>query len=555
MAPFQLKRFAWSLAAVSIFASNFLFWRTSGYFEPSAEEKPLLHTWSLGVEEQYYVLFPLFIILLWRLGIKRLASIIALVALLSLVYSEWGWRNHPTVNFYFTPTRAWELLIGSLLAFSCFRKPLYERVSPTLSNWISATGLLLIFSAIFFYDKTTPFPSLYAVVPTVGTAMILGFGQKDSYTVRLLSLRWLVGIGLISYSAYLWHYPLFAFAKIRSQTDLSNLFSCLIIVATFIFAFLSWKYVETPFRKRSISKIKIFTFAITSSVIFTFLGILGHVGNGFYARLNEAQLAAYERVRESNSGGPTFGKCQFQTESVDSSFLKRFDECAKHGPAILIVGDSHGYDLFNVVVFNSNRDFIVSISKGACRPYPPRPDCHYLSALEFISTFKNRIDTVIFTQAGTYYLTDSAIAPINEFLITKTQDYLTRLSENARVIWLGPKAEPNIDLLNMNILFKDFSERDGHLEKKNIYVLDEMLIVKNYNQRFAYISTVKTVNYDFKKDFFVSGKYTYSDTDHWSTWGEQYFGARLLNNETLFELLKKPGWKGIASNVNHVRKE
>ncbi|MEK7207003.1 MAG: acyltransferase, partial [Pseudomonadota bacterium] len=148
MAPFQLKRFAWSLASVSLFSSNFLFARTTGYFDPSVEEIPLLHTWSLGVEEQYYVIFPPLVIVLWRLGIKKLAWVTVLVALLSLAYSEWGWRNHPTVNFYFTPTRAWELLLGSLLAYASFGKPLHERVAPVVSDLASAAGLLLVVGAI-----------------------------------------------------------------------------------------------------------------------------------------------------------------------------------------------------------------------------------------------------------------------------------------------------------------------------------------------------------------------------------------------------------------------
>ena len=526
MAPFQLKRFAWSLASVSLFSSNFLFARTTGYFDPSVEEIPLLHTWSLGVEEQYYVIFPPLVIVLWRLGIKKLAWVTVLVALLSLAYSEWGWRNHPTVNFYFTPTRAWELLLGSLLAYASFGKPLHERVAPVVSDLASAAGLLLVVGAILLYDSATPTPSVYAVVPTAGAALILGFTRVNSWTGKLLSLRWVVGIGLVSYSAYLWHYPLFAFARIRSQADLSYLTTGLIIVSTFVLAFVSWKYVETPFRKRPASRerererAKVFGVAAAFSLMFAFLGVLGHVGNGFASRLNADQLAAYERIRESNSGGPSFGACQFQTESVDTSFVKRFEGCAvTNGPALVVVGDSHGYDLFNAVVFNSNRAFIVSISKGACRPYPPRPDCHYQAVLEFASVHKNHIDTVIFTQAGTYYLTRTAVTPVDEEVISRTQDYLARLSDSVRVVWLGPKAEPMINLMNMNVLFREFSERDGRLEKKAIYALDDRLMVRNQGQPFTYVSMVKTVRYDFKRDFFTSGKYTYSYTDHWSNWG------------------------------------
>ena len=463
------------------------------------------------------------------------------IFLFSIAYSEWGWRNHPTINFYFTPTRAWELLIGSLLAYANFRKPLHERVAPIASDLASAAGLLLVIGAVLLYDRSTPTPSIYALAPTAGTAMIIGFTRVDSWIGRFLSLKWMVWIGLVSYSAYLWHYPLFAFAKIRSQSDLDHLTTVLIIISTFVLAFVSWKYVETPFRRRSTprERAKVFGVAAAFSLVFVFLGVLGHVGNGFASRLNADQLAAYERIRESNRGGPSFGSCQFQTESTDNSFVRRFETCAgANGPAIVIVGDSHGYDLFNAVVFNSNRAFIVSISKGACRPYPSRPDCHYQAVVEFVSTHKNQIDTVIFTQSGAYYLTRSTGAPIDEVVISRTQEYLASLSDSVRVVWLGPKAEPMINLTNMNVMFREFSERDGRLEKKAIYSLDDRLMVRNQGQPFAYISLVKTVKYDFRRDFFVSGRYTYSDTDHWSTWGEQYFGARLLKEPTLFALLR-----------------
>ena len=117
MLPSQMKDFSQSLVAVSLFASNVLFWRESGYFDAAAEEKPLLHTWSLAVEEQYYVLFPIFLFLAWRYGKKRVFWMIVAMASISLLLSEWGWRNKATANFYLAPTRAWELFAGSIAAF------------------------------------------------------------------------------------------------------------------------------------------------------------------------------------------------------------------------------------------------------------------------------------------------------------------------------------------------------------------------------------------------------------------------------------------------------
>lgn len=223
MTPDRLREFSQSIVAVTVFASNVLFWKSSGYFDASAEEKPLLHTWSLGVEEQYYLLFPLFLILTWRLGRKNQAWLILSMATISLALCEWAWRNHPMANFYLAPTRAWELLIGSLLAFAAFDRPLYQRVTERLADALSFFGMLLVFWSIFYFDKTTPFPSLFALAPILGTALILGFSGAKTIAAKLLSTKWVVAIGLISYSAYLWHQPLFAFARLRSTESPSLL--------------------------------------------------------------------------------------------------------------------------------------------------------------------------------------------------------------------------------------------------------------------------------------------------------------------------------------------
>ena len=147
MLPGQMEDFAESLIAVSLFASNFLFWQTSGYFDAAIEGKPLFHTWSLAVEEQYYVIFPVFLLLLWRFGKSRVFWTITVLASLSLALSEWGWRNMPSANFYLAPTRAWELLAGSIAAF------LVQKSGVKNSNPLSLLGLAAIIFAILFYDE------------------------------------------------------------------------------------------------------------------------------------------------------------------------------------------------------------------------------------------------------------------------------------------------------------------------------------------------------------------------------------------------------------------
>ena len=183
MTPRQIEEFSQSLIAVTLFSSNFLFWHKSGYFESGAEEQPLLHTWSLAVEEQYYVLFPIFLLAFWRLGKTKIFWIIVLLVVSSLILSEWGWRNSPKANFYLAPTRAWEILAGSMVAFLIWGKKVQD------NNTLSFIGLALIILAIFVYDESTPFPSVYTVLPVAGVTLVLLYAGQKTLVAKLLSAK------------------------------------------------------------------------------------------------------------------------------------------------------------------------------------------------------------------------------------------------------------------------------------------------------------------------------------------------------------------------------
>ncbi|HEV8410989.1 MAG TPA: acyltransferase, partial [Gemmatimonadaceae bacterium] len=223
MLPYQLVEFAKSVVAVSVFSSNFLFWWEAGnYFGTANDLKPLLHTWSLAVEEQYYLLFPLSLMLAWRFGRRNTVRLVAGVAMISLALAVWGWRRHAGMAFYLAPFRGWELLLGAMLAF---RAPVADnRAASTRSarlakEGLALAGILLIAWAIVSFDDITQGPTLFTLVPNVGAALIIVCATSETLVGRMLSHRWLVGVGLVSYSAYLWHQPLFAFARIRAREE------------------------------------------------------------------------------------------------------------------------------------------------------------------------------------------------------------------------------------------------------------------------------------------------------------------------------------------------
>ena len=264
-----LDKFGNSLIGVSTFVSNIIFWHQKGYFSDSAELYPLLHTWSLAVEEQYYVLFPIFLILTWRFGKERVFWMIIVMTVISFLLSEWGWRNKANANFYLAPTRAWEIFAGSITAFVAQKKGIKS------NNLAAILGLVGIFYSFLFYDSSTPFPSAYTLVPVIGVVLIVLYADAKTLVAKLLSNKILVGIGLISYSAYLWHQPLFSYTRhITNQIHIGYETRFLLILFTFIIAYLSWRYIEKPFRRRSVmNQNSIFVMSFFSLVGIFLLGL------------------------------------------------------------------------------------------------------------------------------------------------------------------------------------------------------------------------------------------------------------------------------------------
>jgi peptidoglycan/LPS O-acetylase OafA/YrhL len=334
MIPSEMKDFSQSLVAVSLFVSNVLFWIESGYFDAASEEKPLLHTWSLAVEEQYYLLFPIFLILAWRFGKVRVFWMIVVMAIISLLLSEWAWRNQPIGNFYLAPTRVWELFSGSIAAF------IVQKHGVQKNNFLATLGLTAVVFSIFAYDETTPFPSAYALVPILGVVMLILYADKTTFATKLLSTKTFVGIGLISYSAYLWHQPLFAFARIKSLSDPSQILMGLLCVCSLMLAFFSWRVIETPFRNREvISKNAIFVFSVAGLVIFSIFGLAGHKKMGFESRSAGAHLPS-DFYQYSYIEKPIR-----INECIDAEgFFCILNESDSNEYTTLLVGDSHSVD-------------------------------------------------------------------------------------------------------------------------------------------------------------------------------------------------------------------
>jgi peptidoglycan/LPS O-acetylase OafA/YrhL len=409
MLPPALKDFSQSLAAAGTSTSNVLFWLESGYFGPVASEKPLLHTWSLGVEEQYYLVFPLFLMLIWGLGRRRVFCVLAAIALASLALSQWAAHDAPSANFFLAPTRAWELFAGSLCALWQFERP--QRSNGALA----ALGLGLVLAAVFAFDEATPFPSLYALVPVGGTALVILFAGPGTGTARLLSARAVAGIGLISYSVYLWHQPLFAFARIRSIQAPGTPLLLVLTALSFALAYFSWKYVEQPFRRGTASLLPsrraLFGASGAGIAALVLLGLLGHAGDGLPGRI---PAAAYHSVAAAADRDDRAAECLPPPEGFDVAAA--FERCADGVGGsfrVALLGDSHA-DVFAQGLRSALGEVgisFVQLTADSCPPFPDlvadTKDCRDYFSATFPALEHHGIDVVVIAARWTAYAVNS----------------------------------------------------------------------------------------------------------------------------------------------------
>lgn len=327
-----LEEYSKSLISVAAFSSNVFFWLTSGYFSMASDEKPLLHTWSLAVEEQYYIFFPVMISMLWFLGKQKLLKLLVGLSLLSLLFSQFlTIRGSVDGNFYLIFSRAWELFFGSIIAF-------FSLHTISLVRWkrelVGIIGLLMLFYSIVFFDKQTPFPSFYTLIPILGTCAIIIFSHQQTIVGRFLSNKLFVVIGLISYSLYLWHQPLFAFLRLKTLGEPSSALFVGAIFLTVLFSLCSYQFVEKPFRNKTVfSRKTIFKFSLLSLFIFIFIGLAGANYKGFKNSIK------YNTYTETIKYSPKRNECH--TNGAD--YLKPKNACRYFGENITWAsfGDSH----------------------------------------------------------------------------------------------------------------------------------------------------------------------------------------------------------------------
>ncbi len=373
--PEELTRYGKSLLATTFFFSNFYFWHSAldlGYFDISNPPPPLLHTWSLAVEEQFYLLFPLTLYLLFRWARGRLNTWLFCLAVLSFGLNIWTTEHRPIVAFYWLMPRAWELLIGALLA---------TKAVPSIRNWlmreiVALVGIGMILVSVSLSVKGLQFPGYFVVLPCLGTWLVIYAGESGgtSLVSRLLSLRPVVFIGVISYSLYLWHWPAIVFSKHLPSHLSGNSGIAFVAVFSGLAAFISFEYIERPFRGSAsrFSRRQIFALGFAASLLTAFAGLTMYRSQGlpqrYDQRTRQLVLTNQERLLDYNG---SCGNWRKVVRSIgDITFCNLGDPSQRK---IMFWGDSHVEQMFPAIrhLFNSggleNRGVVLAAARG-CFP-------------------------------------------------------------------------------------------------------------------------------------------------------------------------------------------
>ncbi|MDB0053785.1 acyltransferase [Candidatus Pelagibacter sp.] len=438
--PSQLVELSKSVFFTLIFGSNFYFY-FSGlvYGAESGLLKPFLHTWSLSVEEQFYIFFPLILIIIFKYIKKYLLHTFIIGFIFSLALAIWGSEYHPSLTFYALPTRGWEILAGSILAYLNLSQS--KKKFSNYGGVFEFTGLVLIIYALIFFNDTIRHPSIKTLLPVLGVSLIIWFSKKDQIISNLLSSKIMVKVGLISYSLYLWHYPLFAYHRYLNF-DLGNFKKLEIIIFSFILAILTYLFIEKPTRNKLVFSNK--KIIILISLIFLLLinlsfftsynkNMIGYFYKFLPDRLSTVYSVFKDTERDLSTTIFTDNKCKFWIEN-ENDVEKKINICRKkYKKAIFILGDSHAVNLYNILAQNKSVNFVVGYVQTGCRltDYRSFSKCDNFDL--FMKQSKKNLekqDTIIYHQN----LDIGNLSIANKYFEQETL-------KNNKIIWLGPFQE------------------------------------------------------------------------------------------------------------------
>lgn len=427
--PREMQDYALSVITSLLFGSNFLFWSENNYFATESLLRPFLHTWSLALEEQFYLIFPMTLVLLWNFLREKIIIIFVILFILSISLAQYLSFASPETSFYLFPTRAWELLAGAILAKLEIDKKNQNR---KLSKFVPFFGLLLIFLSFVLVNENTIHPSFITLIPIIGTSLFIWYGGQGDFFSNFLSNRIAVGLGLISYSLYLWHFPLFAFSRVKNF-NLSNFDKLEIILVSIVLAILTYLFIEKPSRTL-LKKSKILFIKIMLVLFIILMSIMSYIyfNKGLpkrYPKIITQMMDFNFNYKELYQEGTCFinkkklnTKNPFKNCSVDKENSSL--------PLFYIWGDSNAAHLYpGIQKIYSKKYQIVHRSAAACLPlinslnsYKPEKGCNNINAKNYEEISNLKPDTVLlagFWSEENWKLIENTIIELNKIKINQ----------------------------------------------------------------------------------------------------------------------------------------
>lgn len=363
--PDEYAQLGAQVAGGAAFISNIILWNEVGYFDVAAEVKPLLHLWSLGIEEQFYIIWPFLLFLLWRWKSKFMAAVvIAAFAMFSMNVMEI--RSSPSTVFYLPQYRFWELMLGAMLAYSKHASfgPMQFSIEKHCSK-IALLGLVLIGIALLFLTKESRFPGWWALLPTIGAALIIGAGSAAWLNQKILANKHLVSVGLISYALYLWHWPLLSFLYIIDGPVPRTSLKTLAVFIAFLLAIASYHFLEKPVRYGA-RKAKKTIVLICMMIFMALVGVGIFYSDGIPSRLPERFLIIGEQFKRIPAGT---SDCIKKYIGGGNSYCRISD--IHSPPTVVIIGDSHaGHFFWGLKDYYSQKgENLLNLGAGGCPPF------------------------------------------------------------------------------------------------------------------------------------------------------------------------------------------
>ncbi|MGV0999023.1 MAG: acyltransferase family protein [Fluviibacter sp.] len=575
----EYKQLGKHIAAGAAFVANLFYWQESGYFDNAAETKPLLHLWSLGIEEQFYIVWPLLLWLAWK-GRFNLFTLTVLVALISFVLNIRGLSDDKVKIFFLPQTRFWELLCGSLLAWlSLYKEGAYATIraktdrwlataiyrekpadaGKTLSNVVSWLGLLLLLYGFWRIDKNLAFPGKWALIPVAGTVLIIAAGAKAWVNRAILSHKIAVWFGLISFPLYLWHWPLLSFARIVEGEMPSRNIRIAAVLISVVLAWLTYRLVERPIRCGEHGKVKI------SALIFV-MTLVGYVGYSCYSH-DGLPFRAFNQQFLTYSASIQVPSRSKECFDIPNAYKKSegwfCDLGMPEAPiAYFLYGDSHALSLLpafeRFAIDNKLRvqfagtsgcPSLLGIQSMRGEDGIEKHNCKELNERIFHHVEKLGIKTVILANRWTYY-TESISRP-NEFnpIAKEEKSKIDKSSSTTDLIWAMNNTVQRYSAIGVKVIFiadnpqqtyepKDILRKGSGIESKYLKMsvsLDEHQKNQKAVNEALRDTGAKVINFDDLLclndicPLVANEKFLYSDDDHLSVAGSFFISSALFD--------------------------